>query len=181
MTPEQLRDFYQRQTRALRRRPDLAQRSGQARARAGGLALECEVEHEDRTQQVAAAIDEGGTGAAPHPGQLLRASIAADLALGYRTWSARLSIPVHEVEVEITCALDARGQLGLEPAVAVGWQRVAIETCLHSDAPTADLQRLVETVQRSSPMLANLSPAIERAHHLRIVRSQVLEGTPRSV
>ena len=178
MTPDQLKDLFERETSVLTRRPDLASRSGQARARLHGPTLGCEVAHEDCTQHVDLPADQGGKGEAPHPGQLLRASLCACLAMGYRLWGARLSVPVEGVEVEVTCALDVRGQLGLDPGVRIGWQRIVIETCLWSSAPEADLQRVVETAQRLSPMLANLSPAIERVHHLRIVRPH--QGTLRS-
>ena len=178
MSPDQLKDLYEREASVLTRRPDLAARSGQARARSHGPELVCDVAHEDCEQRVDLPADAGGNGEAPHPGQLLRAGLSACLAIGYRLWSARMSVPIDGVEVEITCALDVRGQLGLDPAVSIGWQRVVIETCLWSSAPEADLNSLVETVERLSPMLANLSPAVERVHHLRIVRAQ--KGTPRS-
>jgi len=179
MTPEQLRQHYERQVRVLGRRPELAAVSPQARARSGGDALVCEVEHGDgRGQRVDLPVDEGGTGGAPHPGQLLRASVAACLALGYRVWAARLSVPLESAEVEITCELDVRGQLGVADDVAVGWQRMLIESRLRGRASAEELRRVAETAAGLSPILACLSPAIERVHRLHLVDTR--RGTDRS-
>ena len=66
------------------------------------------------------------------------------------------------------CETDVRGQMGLAD-VPVGWQRIVVDVCIASRASDADVGRVVETADRLSPLLANLSPAIERIHHLRIV------------
>jgi hypothetical protein len=99
----------------------------------------------------------------------MRASIGACLALGYQDWAARLGVPIDGVEVELACDYDVRGQLGLADDVAVGWQRLRIEVTIASAAPVADVRRVVEVADRLSPMLANISPAVERASRLTIV------------
>jgi uncharacterized OsmC-like protein len=117
------------------------------------------------------SADEGGTGSAPHAGQIMRASLVACLAIGYRMWGARLDVDVGDVEVDVTCEIDVRGQMGIAE-VAIGWQRIVVDVCIASRAAEADVRRVVETADRLSPMLANLSPAIERVHHLRIVHPE---------
>ena len=99
---------------------------------------------------------------------MMRASIVACLAMGYRMWGARLGVAIDDVEVDVLCETDARGQLGIAD-VPVGWQRIVVDVRIASRASEADVRRVVETADRLSPMLANLSPAIERVHHLRIV------------
>ena len=170
MTPAALKDLYERKRRALSRRPSFGLTNAQAHVRLGESLL-CEVEEGGWRTRVDQSAEEGGTGSAPHPGQMMRASIAACLAMGYRTWGARLGVAVDDVVVDVVCESDARGQLGIE-GVPVGWQRIVVDVRLGSRAPEADVRRVVETANRLSPLLANLSPAIERVHHLRLVRPE---------
>jgi uncharacterized OsmC-like protein len=165
-----LKDLYERKRRALVRRPSFGRSSAQAHVRLGDSLL-CEVEEGAWRTRVDQSPEEGGTGSAPHPGQMMRASLAACLAMGYRQWGARLDVAIDGVEVEVLCESDARGQLGIE-GVAIGWQRIVVDVRVDSRAPEEDVRRVVETADRLSPLLANLSPAIERVHHLRLVRAE---------
>jgi len=148
------------------KRPSFGRATGQARVRLGAD-LYCEVEDGAWRTSVDQAADEGGRGIAPHPGQMLRASLVACLAMGYRQWAARLDVPIDDVEVEICCDTDVRGQLGIAD-VAVGWERIVVDVRITTPAAEADVRRVVETADRYSFVLANLSPAIERVHRLRV-------------
>jgi uncharacterized OsmC-like protein len=162
-----LKALFDRKARAMARRPALGRGTAQTRIRLDdGLA--CEVEHRDRTLRVDEAVSEGGDGAGPRPDELMRASIGASLAMGYRLWGARLGVPIDAVTVEMTCEYDLRGQLGVADEVTAGWQSVRFDVTISSAAPEAAVQRLVETADRHSPMLANLAPSVRRVHHLRV-------------
>src|SRR4051812_30678748 len=88
-----LKDLYERKAGAMRRRPAFGRGVGQASARCrSGLA--CEVRDQQRTLTVDLPIEEGGTATGPHPGQLMRASLVACLAIGYRIWGARLGVAI---------------------------------------------------------------------------------------
>jgi uncharacterized OsmC-like protein len=164
-----LRELHAQKLQALARHPSLGKASTQASARLlGGFA--CEVRGGSRVTHVDLPVSEGGTGSAPTPGDLMRASIGACLALGYRLWAARLGVTVRAVEVDVTCEYDVRGQLGVTSDVPVGWERLVLEVRIVSDAPPADVRRVVEHADHLSPMLANLSPAIQRVHTLSIQR-----------
>jgi uncharacterized OsmC-like protein len=165
-----LKDLYERKRRAMERRPAFGRSTGQARVRMGETML-CLVEEGVWRTRVDQSEEEGGTASAPHSGQLMRASIVACLAMGYRLWGARLGVPIDDVEVDVLCELDARGQLGID-GVPVGWQRIVVDVCIGSPAPEADVRRVVATADRLSPMLANLSATIERIHHLRVVHPE---------
>jgi len=167
VTAAGLKDLYERKRRVMLRRPWFGRTTAQARVRLGDTLL-CEVEEGATRTRVDQSADDGGTGSAPHPGQILRASLVACLAIGYRQWAARLGVAIDGVEVDVTCESDARGQLGFED-VPVGWQRIVVDVCIASRAPEADVRRVVATADRFSFSLANLSPAIERIHHLRVV------------
>ena len=66
----------------------------------------------------------------------MRACLGSCLVLGYRVWAARLGIPLTNVEVDVTCEFDTRGQLGLDDDVAVGWERIVFDVRIESDAPS---------------------------------------------
>jgi uncharacterized OsmC-like protein len=167
MDPADLKDLYDRKTRAMLKRPSFARGSGHARVRAGAP-MSCEVDFGDRTMHVDLPAEEGGTASAADPGQLMSASLGACLALGYKIWAARLEVPIGAVEVHVTCEYDTRGQMGVDPAVAIGWQRIRIDVAITSAAPAADVRRMVETADRLSPMLANIATSVERLHHLMV-------------
>lgn len=169
MSDSHLRALYEQQRVALRRHPSLARSTVHAHARLT-TGLRCEVRHAEHVTEVDLPEGQGGTASAVGPGDLLRASLSACLAMGYRAWGARLGVELAGVEVDVTAEFDARGQLGLADDVAVGWQRLLIDVRIASNAPAAELYRVVEHANRLSPMLANLSPAIVRVHSLSLQR-----------
>jgi len=176
----ELKTLFDRKARAMARRPAFGRGTGQALIRLhDGLA--CDVEHEDRKLLVDQPASEGGGGAGPRPDQLMRASIGASLAMGYRVWGARLGVAIDAVEVEMTCEYDWRGQLGVADDVTAGWQSVRFDVTVASDAPEDEVRRVVAAADRLDPMLANLAPAVRRVHHLSIVRAGAHRATERTV
>jgi uncharacterized OsmC-like protein len=171
MNAADLKELFDRKASAMTRRPAFARGSSQARVRLGE-GLTCDVEHEDRTFRVDQPTSEGGAGTGPHPGQLMRASLGACLAMGYRIWGARLGVALDAVAVELTCDYDARGQMGVSDEVAVGWEQVRIDVTITSAEPEDAVRRVVATADRRSPMLANLAASVRRLHHLTIVRPE---------
>jgi len=167
MSAARLRDLYERQRRAMLRRPELGRASGQARVQMIGE-LTCSVEQEDSRTVVDLPLDEGGGAGGQPPEQMVRAGLGASLAIGYRLWGARLGVDLDAIEIDIVCESDTRGQLGIAEGVPAGWQRILIDVRIRSDAPDAEVRRVVETADRLSPMLANLSPRIARVHRLNV-------------
>jgi uncharacterized OsmC-like protein len=163
-----LRDLYERRRRALLRRPAFARASGEARAglRAGDEA--CDVEQSGSVLRVELPADDGGSGSGLHPAALMRASLAAGLALGYRLWAARLGVGLDGVCVDVVCESDARGELGIADDVAAGWQRVIFQVVLTSAAAETDVRRVVEIANRLNPTLANLAPTVARVWRVTI-------------
>lgn len=170
MNSSDIKELYDRKARAMTRRPAFGRGAAQAQVRMGA-GFACAVEHPGRTLLVDQPASEGGDETGPHPGQLMRASLGACLAMGYRIWGARLGVPIDAVEVELTCEYDARGQLGVAEDIAVGWQCVRFDVKVTSDAPEGAVRRIVETADRLSPMLANLAPSVRRIHQLAVIRS----------
>jgi uncharacterized OsmC-like protein len=169
VTDSDLKDLYEWKARAMARRPIFGRSSAQARVvLRDGCA--CIVDQQGDAMRVDLPPEEGGSGTGPHPGQLMRASVGACLALGYRVWGARLEVPILGVEVDITCEYDARGQMGVADDVAIGWLRLSADVTIVSPAPEAEVRRVVETADRLNPMLANLSRDVERTFQLTVVR-----------
>lgn len=168
MNAAALKELYGRKARALTRRPAFARGTAQAWIRLeSGLA--CEIEHEGGRLRSDQPESEGGDGTGPEPGQLMRASLGAGLAMGYRIWAARLDVPIDRIEVDVSCDYDARGPMGVTPDAPVGWQRVRFDVTITSAAPPDAVRAVVETADRLNPMLANLASSVERVHHLKIV------------
>jgi putative redox protein len=171
MSALDLRQLYEQQTRVLTRHPSLGKSSVQASVKLVADAP-CEARRAHRVIRVDLPLDDGGTDSAPTPGDLMRASIGACMAMSYRSWAARLGVDLRSVEVDVTCEFDARGQLGIADDVAIGWERLILEVRIVSAAAPAEVRRVVETADRLSPMLANLSPDIARAHALTISKPE---------
>jgi hypothetical protein len=76
------------------------------------------------------------------------------------------------VDIEIICEYDHRGHTGLEGQVPVGWQRITFHVIIVSSAPEEAVRLVVETADRLSPMLANLSAALLRSHRLTVLPSR---------
>src|SRR5215831_6404280 len=93
-----LKALFDRKARVMARRPAFGRGSAQARICLGeGLA--CDVEHQDRKLLVDQPVSEGGGGTGAPPDELMRASIGASLAMGYRVWGARLGVAIAAVEL----------------------------------------------------------------------------------
>jgi uncharacterized OsmC-like protein len=180
MSPAEIKELLDRRASALARRPALAQMNGHARVRlAAGLA--CDVELEARAVRVDLPAPEAGADTGPDPGQLMRASLGASLAMGCRIWGARLGVPIEAIEIELTCEADARGPLGVSSEATVGWSRLRFDVKVTSAEPDEAIRRVVDTARRLSPMLANLAPAVEQVHRLTIARPETERPVPSDV
>ncbi|HKA91069.1 MAG TPA: OsmC family protein [Haliangiales bacterium] len=165
---ELVRHIYNRTLRALTAKPSFARGAGRSTARlVDGFA--CTVTSGPHQIALDLPDAEGGANGGPSPGQVMRCGLVACLAVGYRLWGIRLDVPLDEVTVEMTCELDARGQLGID-GVPPGWQRVSWTVRVVSDAPEEDVRRVLDHADRVSPMLATLDRDIVRERAVEISR-----------
>lgn len=154
-----LKDLYERQRRALTRRPALGWSGGRSRIRLLDDGR-CEVEQGDWRTPVAEPPEGGEVGGLPTPDRLMRASIGACLAMGYRLWGARLGVEIEEVEIDLLSVADARGRLNIGHGTPIGWQRLVVAARVTCAAPEAEIARVAAIAHRFSPMLANLGPSV---------------------
>jgi uncharacterized OsmC-like protein len=124
-----------------------------------GLAVD--VETDSFVVRVDMPVARGGSGSAPPPGSIMRASIAACLVVGYKQWGSKLGVPIDDVEIEMTTEIDMRGQAG-QTEVPPGWQRIRWHVRVTSEASSSDVERVLERTERLSPMLDTLHPRCER-------------------
>jgi uncharacterized OsmC-like protein len=172
-----LRALFSIRAGVLARHPELARGAEQSfvvwdALRDVGLA--CQVDYQDRSLVVSLAAEEGGDATGPHPEQLMRAALGAALAQGYKIWGARLGVAITRVELAVRCQVDARGRLGIEHGVAIGWECVDVDVTVTSPADESQIRTVVETANRLSPVLANLSRDVRQRHRLTVIAERTV-------
>jgi uncharacterized OsmC-like protein len=111
----------------------------------------------------------GGRGAAPGPGWLLRASVAACIASVAAMRAAQLDLRGFRCEVDVDSESDDRGILGLDPAVPAGPLSLRIAIRLAADdaggEPLRDLAAwavkhcpVADAVGRAVPVTVEIEP-----------------------
>jgi uncharacterized OsmC-like protein len=130
--------------------------------------LTCDIE--DGRWKLVADEDRGWAGAAegPDPGVFGRAALGSCLAIGCVMWAAQLGVPISKVEVEVQADYDARGLLGIDPALPPGWSALRYVVRVESDAPEADVLRVLDQNDRYSSILDCFSRALPIEREVRI-------------
>lgn len=154
---EKIKTAFERSARALSLRPSLGRSTGRSvtRVRNG---LTCEIEEgpwrlvADMPEQV------GGTGAAPTPGVYGRAAFGSCLAINYAMRLAAMGVPVRSLEVEVQADYDDGVLLGVATGPA-GYSEVRYLVTVETDAPEADVIRVLDDADAHSPYLDVFSRA----------------------
>ncbi len=156
-----IKTAFERNGRAIELRPAMGIKTATTRIRVI-QGVHCEAE-EGRWKVVADASEKsGGTAMGPDPGLLVRSALGTCLAMGYVIWAAHLEVPVSNVEVEIEADFDARGQHDVK-GIPAGYSEIRYFVHIQSDAPEADIERVVEAADRSSMV----GDVFRRAHTLK--------------
>ena len=95
----------------------------------------------------------GGTGSAPNPAEAALAALGASMEVTLRCYAESLEIPVRSISVALSGALDSRGFFGTDPSIRAGFPSIEAKITVDSPAPAADLERLLDRVQRCCPVL----------------------------
>jgi uncharacterized OsmC-like protein len=161
MTHDTLRVAFERTERALTLRPSLGLGTGVSRTRLReGLACEIEDGRWRLTADMPPQV--GGGGLAPTPGVLGRAALGSCLAITYKLWAAKLGVPIGAIEVEVQADYDDGALFGVSDAEP-GYSEVRYAVTIESDAPDADVQRVLDDADAHSPYL----DVFRRAHTCR--------------
>ncbi len=148
---EKIKNAFERTVKALSLRPSLGLGTGKSKARISN-GLTCEIEEgpwrlvADMPEQV------GGNAAGPTPGVYGRAALGSCLAIGYMMQAAKLSVPISSLEVEVHADYDDGALFGVT-AVPPGYLEVRYVVTIESDAPHADILRVLDEGDARSPYL----------------------------
>jgi uncharacterized OsmC-like protein len=151
MADDILRIAFERGEKTLTLRPSRGLGTGVSRTRLRD-GLTCEIE--DGRWQLTADMPPqvGGGGLAPTPGVLGRAALGSCLAICYKMWAAKLGVPIGTIEVEVQADYDDGALFGVSEAPA-GYLDVRYIVTIESDAPEADVQRVLDEGDAHSPLL----------------------------
>jgi uncharacterized OsmC-like protein len=166
---ERIRTAFDRSTRALELRPTMG--VGTARTTATiRVGLASDVKDGQWQLQGDMSPKVGGEGTAPDPGVYGRAGLATCLAVGYALWAARLDVPIVAIEVTVEADYDVRAEFGMTEAPP-GYQSMRYLVSVESDAPEAEVLRVLDRADDRSPWLDNLRRPVEVTRELTINRS----------
>ena len=70
--------------------------------------------------------------------------------MGYVIWAANLGVPISGVEVEVQADMDVRGRYDLAD-VPMGYEEIRFVVKVESDAPEADVMRVLDEADAHSP------------------------------
>lgn len=149
---EKIKMAFERNVKAVTLRPAAGQGTAVTRVRVRD-GLTCDME--DGRWTLIADEDKGwaGNGEGPDPGVFGRAALGSCLAIGYAMWAAKLGVPLSKIEVEVQADYDARGLLGIDPSLPPGWTAMRYIVTVESDAPEADVMRVLDEGDRYSSLL----------------------------
>jgi uncharacterized OsmC-like protein len=98
-----------------------------------------------------------GGDSAPNPQELLMAAVNACMMVGYVAGASLKGIDLESVEIRTRGQLDLRGFLGLDEAVAPGYDQVDYEVRIKGEGTRAEFEEIHQTVMKTSPNYFNLS------------------------
>ena len=90
----------------------------------------------------------GGDGSQVCSGDLLLEALVACAGVTLRAVATALEIPIRSGEVHAEGDIDFRGTLGVDRDAPVGFQRIALNFVLDTDADEASLAKLLELTER---------------------------------
>jgi uncharacterized OsmC-like protein len=102
----------------------------------------------------------GGTNRFANPQEHLLAALNACMTVGYVAQCALRGITLERLEIETDGEIDLRGFLGLDPAVAPGYETLRYVVRIKGSGTQEDFARVHDAVMKTSPNFYNVSRAI---------------------
>ena len=157
---------FTRVAEAMARRPSLGRDTAISKVRVD-KGLRCEIREGPWTLATDMPEQAGGAGSAPSPGVLGRAALGSCLAMGYMMYAAKLDVLFNGLEVEIQADFDDGALFGVADTPA-GYSEVRYVVAVDSDAPEADILRVLDAAEAHSPYLDVFSRAQRCRREVRI-------------
>jgi uncharacterized OsmC-like protein len=170
-SPDAIKTALERNVKVITARPAVGQGTAITKVTLNP-GLSCEVEDGAWKFSVGMTEKYGGLNNGPNPGVYGRAALGSCLAIGYGMWAARLEIPIRSLTVEVRATYDVRGELGIDELVRPGYADIVYVVTVDSDAPEADVIRLLDTADHHSSWLDDLRNPVPIAREVHIVRGQ---------
>lgn len=152
MQTERIRAAYERNAKAMQRKPGVAQDTETVTCRIID-GLRCEVTDGIHTVTADEPESYGGTDAGPTPGFFIRGGLASCFAISVMMRAAVGGVPVDALEVTVESDHDMRGAFGLAD-VPKGFTAVRVRVTIQSSAPEAAVRKVIDEADDFSPMLA---------------------------
>ncbi|GFM31347.1 OsmC family protein [Novosphingobium sp. PY1] len=102
----------------------------------------------------------GGSNRFANPQEHLLAALNACMTVGYVAQCAIRGIELESLEIETTGDIDLRGFLGLDPAVAPGYEALSYTVRIKGNATPAQFEEVHAAVMATSPNFHNISKPI---------------------
>lgn len=166
-----IKDALERNAKLVAARPSIGQGTAVTRVTLRPC-LACEVEDGPWKFSVGMTEKYGGLNNGPNPGVYGRAALGSCLAIGYGMWAARLDIAIRSIIVEVRARYDVRGELAIDDAIRPGYADIVYVVTVATDAPEADVIRLLDTADRHSSWLDDLRNPVLLSREVHIVRGQ---------
>jgi uncharacterized OsmC-like protein len=163
---ERIKSTFERNAKAMTLRPSLGQGTARTKVtlRDG---LTCDVEDGNWKLTVDASPKSGGDGRGPDPGVYGRAALGSCLAIGYRLWAAKLGVEIKTVEVEVQADYDSGPHYGVSDDPP-GYRRVRYIVTVESDAPEADVLKVLDTADARSPIRDDFARALDLRREVQV-------------
>ena len=102
-----------------------------------------------------------GRNSAPNPQELLMTALNACITVGYVAGASVKGIALEKVEIETSGRLDLRGFLGVDAAVAPGYDTIRYVVRIKGAGTPEQFQEIHETVAKTSPNYFNIARPVK--------------------
>ena len=150
---------FERSAQALTLRPAKGQGTATTTVRMTD-GLSCEIEEGAWRFACDMGTKGGGHDTGPNPGILGRGALGACLAMTLIRFAACEGIALDGLTVEVEADYDARGEYGVSDAVPPGYSAMRCIVMVESDAPEADIARLLTEAERCTAYLDTFRRAV---------------------
>jgi uncharacterized OsmC-like protein len=158
-TTEHIRNVFERNARAMAMRPSVGRGTARTKVtlRDG---LTCDVEDGSWKLVVDLSAKSGGDARGPDPGVYGRTALGSCLAIAYTLWAAKRGIVFSKLNVEVQADYDSGRNHGVANGPP-GYNQVRYIVTVESDAPEADVRRVLDEADAHCPYLDVFTRAID--------------------
>lgn len=99
----------------------------------------------------------GGTDTGPNPVEYLLAALGGCLNILITSFASKFQVEIRDVIINVEGDLDPDGFTGKNPAVRPGFQQIRYNIKIDSPSPKANIQQLLEHIEKIGPVKDTLS------------------------